>query len=79
MLGLAMTSRGPKGVYCGNEICGDVLGEGVEPLSVGVELLSVGVELEELEAFLFWSVTAGKKKQNLLYNTHHCVFIKHFQ
>lgn len=35
--------------------CGDVLGEGVDPLSVGVELLSVGVELEELEAFLLLS------------------------
>lgn len=57
VFGFAMTSRGPKGVYCGNVSCGDVLGEGVDPLSVGVELLSVGVELEELEAFLLLSET----------------------
>lgn len=52
VLGFAMTSRGPKGVYCGKESCGDVLGEGVDPLSVGVELFSVGVELDEVDACL---------------------------
>lgn len=65
MLGLAMISRGPKGLYCVNESWGDVLGEGVEPLSVGVELLSVGVELEELDAFLFLSETDREQTSDI--------------